>query len=243
VEFTVTGVTQRMRWIVAGAFVMGSPEGELWAYDDEGPQHQVTLTRGFWLGDTPVTQALWKVVMQDNPSRFQGDDTRPVEQVSWENCDRFCKALSGLVPGLNFRLPTEAEWERACRAETSDATYGGKLEDETHASVLDPIAWYVDNSDGQTHPVKQKQPNAWGLYDMLGNVDEWCQDDMRAYGRDALEDPMGSIRTGESRVYRGGSWSGAAWNVRAASRSIWGRSFRNAALGFRLARDQAAKPG
>lgn len=243
VEFAVGRVEQRMRWIAPGTFTMGSPENELGRVGDEGPQHSVTLTRGFWLGDTPVTQALWMAVMRDNPSHFQGDDNRPVEQVSWEDCDRFCKALTKVVPGLDFRLPTEAEWERACRAGSTTATYGGELEGEELATVLEPIAWYTGNSDGRTQPVKRKQPNAWGLYDMLGNVWEWCQDGLRDYGSAAVRDPTGPMQTGVYRVSRGGAWSPRARHVRAAYRVRWPPHLRLDHQGFRLARDQAAKPG
>lgn len=238
VGFRVGDVQQRMRWIPAGTFLMGSPKGERGRFAHEGPQHQVTLTRGSWLGDTPVTQALWKAVTGENPSGFESPD-HPVEQVSWDDCERFCKALTELVPGSGFRLPTEAEWEHACRAGTTAATYGGELEDEKRAPVLEPIAWYDGNSDGQTHPVKQKQPNAWGLYDMLGNVWEWCQDGMRDYSSDALQDPKGPMRTGGFRVNRGGSWLDLARCVRAAYRNGRHPSYRVDDLGVRLARDQA----
>src|SRR5262249_19066826 len=128
----------------------------------------VTLTRGFWLGETPATQAVWLAVMGENPSRFRGerpeDLERPVEQVSWETCQVFLGRLNAQVAGFAARLPTEAEWERACR--------GGELSGD--AAQLDAIAWYRENSDRTTRPVGRKTPNRYGLYDMLGNVHEWC---------------------------------------------------------------------
>ena len=127
VEVGVADAVQRMRWIAPGRFVMGSPESEVGRYNYEGPQHEVTLTRGFWLADTPCTQALWTAVMGENPSHYEGDEQRPVEQVSWDNCERFFARLEELRPGFAGRFPSEAEWEYACRAGTRTATYGGDL--------------------------------------------------------------------------------------------------------------------
>jgi formylglycine-generating enzyme required for sulfatase activity len=163
-------VTQRLRWIPAGTFLMGSPESEAGRWPDERPQHEVTLTRGFWMFDTPVTQQLWRAVMGDNPSQFNGD-LRPVEKVSWDDTQRFLKALNQKLGDAVFVLPSEAQWEHACRAGTNTAYAFGD-----DAAKLDDFAWYRDNSAGKTHPVATKQPNAWGLFDMHGNVLEWCQD-------------------------------------------------------------------
>lgn len=238
VGFRVGRVKQRLRWIRPGVFWMGSPEGELGRWDDEGPQHEVTISRGYWLADTPVTQALWEAVMGENPSAFKGAE-RPVEQVSWKDCQRFCERLNERVPGLGVRLPSEAEWEYACRAKTQTATYAGDPdEDVIEAKVLEAIAWYSMNSGGDTHEVKQKQPNAWGLYDALGNVWEWCMDGMRQYSSDAQRDPMGPA-TGERRVSRGGSWSNVARSVRAACRYEDPLGDRDDDLGLRLVLDQA----
>lgn len=195
--FAVDGVVQRMRWVPPGTFTMGSPETEAGRWKDEGPQHEVVLSRGYWLADTPCTQALWQAVMGSNPSRFVSPE-RPVENVSWDDCQVFLAKLAGRVHGLGARLPTEAEWERACRAGTTQATWLGDLEilGKNNAPLLDPIAWYggnycsinfnLDNghditgefwkekqyqqTKGGTHPVRFKRPNPWGLFDMLGNV-------------------------------------------------------------------------
>src|ERR1039458_3679189 len=145
---------------------MGSPESEPNRKADE-ERHQVTLTRGFQMGKYPVTRVQWEAVMRGKPSEFRGlQGSVPVEQVSWNDCQEFITKLNTLVPGGGFRLPTEAEWEYACRAGTEGARYGD----------LGEIAWYQNNSGGSPHPVGQKKPNDWGLYDMLGNVLEWCAD-------------------------------------------------------------------
>jgi formylglycine-generating enzyme required for sulfatase activity len=207
---------------------MGSPEDEAGRDDDEGPRHEVELTRGYWLFDTPCTQALWQAVMGvgENPSRsrFQGEN-RPVENVSWEDCQAFIGKLNEALPGLELSLPTEAQWEYACRAGTQTARY---------ASDLDAIAWYRENSSGETHEVGQKRPNAWGLYDMLGNVWEWVQDGYAEdyYQHSPTVDPQG-LDAGADRVSRGGSWSVVALSVRAASRSGLVPGLRHVALGFR----------
>ena len=258
----VGDVTQRMRWIKPGTFVMGSPEEEEGRDNDE-VLHEVTLTEGFWLADTPCTQELWEAVMGENPSRFKSPD-HPVEQVSWEDCQRFCEKLGREKnDGQVWRLPTEAEWEFACRAGTKDATYAGKMviEGEHNAPSLDAIAWYGGNSgegfdlaDGYdssdwsekqydhkqagTRKVKTRAPNPWGLYDTLGNVWEWCGDQWRAdYDLENRFNPEGPAK-GRSRVFRGGSWLSYARLVRAASRGGFHPSGRWGDLGFRLARGE-----
>lgn len=225
-------VRQRFRWIPSGTFWMGSPEGEVWRSDEEGPQHPVTLTEGLWLADTPCTQELWKVVVGDSPSRFEGPQ-HPVESVSHEQVTR--EFLPRLAERFGFQgsLPTEAQWERACRAGTQGATY-------VDGSPLGALGWYSRNSKKSTHPVGQKQANPWGLYDMLGNVLEWCADSPRSYPVDGTtEDPVGE---GASRVFRGGSWGFSARALRAAFRFAHRPGFRNDFLGFRLARGQDSAP-
>lgn len=236
--FEVSGVQQRMRWIPPGTFMMGSPKTERGRDAGEGPQHRVTLTRGYWLGETPVTQALWTPVMGDNPSRFRGDRPddlqRPVEQVSWVACQAFCESLNAQVAGLAARLPTEAQWEYACRAGTRGATWVRELSGGKSTAELDTIAWYKRNSGGTTHHVGRKAPNPYGLFDMLGNVWEWCADERREYTAARRIDPVGEKR-GSLRVYRGGSWYVSAKLLRAANRFAFWREVGNDVIGFRLA--------
>jgi formylglycine-generating enzyme required for sulfatase activity len=241
-EFSVKDARHRMRWIPPGTFLMGSPKAERGRFN-EGPQHEVTITRGYWLGEMPVTQALWVAVMGENPSHFCDERPdaleRPVEQVSWDDCQRFLDVLNAQVAGLAARLPTEAEWERACRAGTTTAIWVGELSGEMEASELDAIAWYGSNSGDGTHPVGRKAPNPYGLHDMLGNVWEWCADGMRGYAVASVTDPVGDER-GSDRVYRGGSWNYIAWFMRAAIRYADSRDYRGGHLGFRLAGGRAA---
>lgn len=263
----VRGVIQRFRWIPPGRFRMGSPEGEAGRWDAEGPQHMVTWTKGRWLADTPVTQALYEAVMGKNPSRFKTPD-RPVEQVSWDDCKVFLEELNKLVPGLEARLPSEAEWEHACRAGTETATWLGDLEivGENNAPLLDFIAWYGGNSgdgfelaeyvDSSKWPNKQydhvragtrsvatKVPNPLGMYDMLGNVFEWCMDFWGTYTSEDKVNPAAYDRSGSYRVVRGGSWYRYARAVRAAFRGVDAPGNRHALLGFRVARDPAPGRG
>ena len=268
VAFAVGDVEYRMFWMPPGTFVMGSPEDEPGRSDRE-VQHEVTLTRGFWMGATPVTQALWTTVMgaDNNPSAFV-DPQRPVENVSWEDTQSFLSRLEA-QHGLSMRLPTEAEWEYACRAGTTDATYAGPMEilGANNAPVLDAIAWYGGNSgvdfdlkDGvdssswedKQHPhtkagtrkVGTRRRNPAGLYDMLGNVWEWCADLYWGYGSGHAYDPIGPAR-GTGRVLRGGSWGDSAGFVRAASRNVAHPSLRFAYYGFRLSRGHgpSRRPG
>ena len=238
----VRPVSQKMRWIGPGRFLMGSPEGEVGRFDWEGPRHEVTISKGFWLFDTPCTQALWQAVMGENPSNFQSP-TRPVEQVSFEDVQGFLEKIRPQLPGLSLTLPSEAMWEYACRAGTTTASYAGDLEikGDRNAPALDPIAWYggnsgvgfeldngYDSSDwaekqyrdspSGTHPVGKKVPNQWGLYDMLGNVLEWCADGERNYNEEPAADPIGPTESNTDRVVRGGSWIDYARNVRSAYR-------------------------
>lgn len=230
-------VAQRFRWVEPGKFAMGSPKTEAGRWEDEGPVHEVELTRGYWMADTPVTQALWAAVMGRNPSRYKGAD-HPVERVSWDDCKVFLTRLNGMVPGLDARLPTEAEWENACRAGTTGATWVGELDiqrDGVRSPNLDAVAWYYANSPEGTRPVRGKAPNPLGLHDMLGNVYEWCEDWFGAYADGAVTDPQGP-KEGSYRVVRGGCWFSFARRVRAASRYAYVPAARNDFLGFRLAR-------
>jgi len=189
------------RLIPAGTFIMGSPENEEGRCKDEGPQHQVTISRPYYMGTFQLTQAQWQKVMSKNPSRFNSDDL-PVERFSWNNCQQYLRKLCEIegVPEGTYRLPTESEWECACRAGTTTRYYTGDSD-----SDLDRAGWYDGNSDRKTHPAGQKAPNAYGLYDMLGNVWEWCQDWHAAYASGNVTDPSGPAK-GSHRVVRGGSW-------------------------------------
>jgi formylglycine-generating enzyme required for sulfatase activity/tetratricopeptide (TPR) repeat protein len=234
----IAGVSSRMRWIAPGEFSMGSPPDEAGRSDDEGPQHLVRLPVGYWLGETLVTQELWRAVMGQSPSRFRGAE-RPVEQVGWKDCLVFCAKVGAAVPGLFPRLPTEAEWEYACRAGAAGA---GSLDEANVKGVgvaeLGRDAWYADNSGGETHPVGRKEPNVWGLYDMLGNVCEWCLDATYVeYGAEECSAPF-QEGDGHLRVARGGSWAARAGLVRPACRFSRVADARYDYLGLRLAAGQ-----
>jgi formylglycine-generating enzyme required for sulfatase activity len=263
VEICIADVVQKLRWIPPGQFAMGSPENETGRWNDEGPQHPVTLSQGYWLFDTPVTQALWQVVMGDNPSEYQSL-RRPVEKVTWYDANAFIERINEMKPGLNLSLPTEVQWEYACRAMTETATYEGDLImlGDRDAPMLDEIAWYGGNSghgyelekgfDSRAWPGKQydhskagsrevgqKRPNSWGVYDMLGNVWEWCRDSLRTYQAQAEQDRVGPEEEGtRTRAVRGGSWSSSARYLRAAVRNDDYLGGRHVSFGFRCARVQ-----
>ena len=248
--------SQRLRWIPCGEFWMGSPADEPGRRDDE-LLHQVRITRGYWFFDSACPQWLWESVMGVNPSRFRDGD-RPVECVSWEDCQEFLGRLNELLGrGANFRLPSEAEWEYACRAGTSSALYTGGLTlvGANNGPELDGIAWYGGNSgvgydlaeshDGSGWPekqyefsgcgsrrVKMKGCNSWGLYDMLGNVWEWCGDWYGDYDVEQSDDPFGAS-SGSVRVIRGGGWFSDARRVRAAYRDRDAPGRAGNSLGFR----------
>ena len=261
-------VRQRFHYVPPGSFQMGSPPDELGRWHDEGPQHWVTLSRGFWMGETTCTQSFWSALMGENPSRFKSAEC-PVERVSWDDVQSFLSRLNSHVGGSGvFSLPTEAQWEYACRAGSPTALYrvpGGtgaiEILGDRNAPALDDLAWYGgnsgvgfdldegwDSSDWQekqyaheragTRAVCGKTPNMWGLYDMLGNVWEWCADGKRAYSNSAELDPFGPLEGVESRVVRGGSWSGHARYVRCAYRGEDLVVYLIALLGFRLVRVQ-----
>jgi formylglycine-generating enzyme required for sulfatase activity len=240
VEFMVGEALFRLRWIPAGVFTMGSPEGELGRYSDEGPRHRVVIGHGFWLGETPVTQGQYLAVLGDNPSHFgkAGADA-PVETASWAEvqgcCSRLGRALPELAEEWVCRLPSEAEWEYACRAGTDSGLYSGKeLTSEKACPNLADLAWYGENSGKTTHPVKGKLANAWGLYDMLGNVCEWCGDTWHDTYDGAWTDGRAWEGRGRYRVIRGGGWIIPAGIFRCAFRLRLEPEFRDRFLGFRL---------
>jgi formylglycine-generating enzyme required for sulfatase activity/tRNA A-37 threonylcarbamoyl transferase component Bud32 len=212
-------------WVSAGDFMMGSDK-----YDDAKPIHKVILTQGFWLGKYPVTQGQWEKIMGSNPSDFKNGDNYPVETVSWEDVKDYITKLNGQGSG-GFKLPTEAEWEYACRSGGKDEEWSGC----NNESQLKNYAWYADNSGNKTHPVGKKIPNGLGLYDMSGNVWEWVQDWYGEYPRGTVTDPQG-VKGGSARVVRGGSWYDLAGNARSAGRySLW-PGYRNNGIGVRLVR-------
>ncbi|MHB1424327.1 MAG: SUMF1/EgtB/PvdO family nonheme iron enzyme [Gemmataceae bacterium] len=228
------GVDMTFAWIPPGTFLMGSPTTEESRVDDE-TQHRVTLTHGFYLGIHPVTQAQWQAVMGDNPSHYKGGD-RPVEQVSWDDCQAFCAKLVHRT-GKRFRLPTEAEWEYACRAGTTTPFHFGDTIGTDQANYQGKYP-YGRGKQGvyrkQTTPVGSFPANAWGLFDMHGNVWEWCQDWYGPYPQGDIKDPQNS-NNGYARVLRGGSWSSSARFCRAASRGWVAPGFRFNDGGFRVA--------
>ncbi|MBO4545754.1 MAG: formylglycine-generating enzyme family protein [Verrucomicrobia bacterium] len=229
-----------MVWIEPGTFMMGSPENEQGRANNE-TQHKVTLTQGYWLGKYEVTQKQYQAIMGKNPSNFKGA-TLPVEKVSWEDAMAFCAKLTasekeaGRLPsGYEYTLPTEAQWEYACRAGTTTALNSGKdLTNGTQCSEMGEVGWYSYNSGEKTHPVGQKKPNAWGLYDMHGNVLEWCLDWNGDYPLAPVTDPTGPDN-GTSRVIRGGGWNFIAGGCRSASRSNYGPTYNSYFCGFRVA--------
>jgi len=206
--------------IPPGNFTMGSSSSETTPH--ERPAHPVTISKPFLMAATEVTQAQWKAVFGSNPANFEGDDL-PVEQVSWDDAQEFIRELNAKEEGVHYRLPTEAEWEYACRAGTMEDHYGD----------LDAVAWFDPNSGGATHPVGQKQPNAWGLYDMLGNVYEWCEDWKGPYPDGSVTDP-GGPSTGTFRTIRGGSWSVHENRTKAHFRDFFPPEQHRADIGFRV---------
>jgi formylglycine-generating enzyme required for sulfatase activity len=230
IETLPGGIELEMIIIPAGTFTMGSDE-----YDREKPQHQVNLQE-FYLGKYPVTQEQYQAVMGNNPSNFKDNPKNPVEQVSWDDAQEFCKKLNQLIVGKDFRLPTEAEWEYACRAGTQTRYYFGD-----DAAKLGDYGWYDENSDSKTHAVGQKKPNDWGLYDMSGNVWEWCEDpyhDSYANKPENIKNNGNTIWSSSdtsSRLLRGGSWLYDSRNCCSAIRYGYNADVRNINIGFRLA--------
>ena len=229
------GIKLEMVKIKAGTFTMGSPENELGRNDNE-KQHYESLIQDYWLGKFEVTQAQYEAVMGNNPSRHKSSN-HPVENVNKEDAMKFCDKLNALYSGklpadYRFALPTEREWEYACRAGTTAALNNGKnLTSKESCSNLDEVGWYVKNSvSGDHREVGQKRPNAWGLYDMHGNVWEICADlNFRLEVISGVKIPIPQC------IYRGGSWGDAAWSCRSAYRNISTPGVRSSTIGFRLA--------
>jgi formylglycine-generating enzyme required for sulfatase activity len=207
--------------VPAGKFQMGSDWNQ-----NEQPIHEVTIAAAFYMGKYQVTQGEWTAVMGDNPSWFKGDDRLPVENVSWDDCQEFITRLNARQDGYVYRLPSEAEWEYACRAGTT----------EDCAGELDAMAWYGENSGGKTHQVGEKTPNAWSLHDMHGNVWEWCQDVWHNDYNGAPQDGMAwETNSDKYRILRGGgAWDGEASLCRSAGRNYYARAYRFNDVGFRL---------
>ncbi len=207
----------RYVWIPAGEFTMGCSPGDSECFDDEKPAHLVKISHGFRLGQTEVTQAAYTAVTgKPNPSLFKGSDDLPVEKVNWEEAKEYCEAVG-------LRLPTEAEWEYAARAGSTGARYG----------KVDEVAWYDGNSEKKTHPAAEKSANAWGLYDILGNVWEWVQDDYAPYQKELATDPVATVANAEFKVLRGGCWLNGARYIRGSRRFRGGPPYRVAGVGFR----------
>ena len=231
-----------MVFITGGTFLMGSSESEQGRFRNEGPQHQVTVS-SFYIGKVPVTQAEYQEITGTNPSFFKGPHL-PVEQVSWLDALEYCNKRSirdGLTPAYTirgnnvqwnrsangYRLPTEAEWEYACRAGTQTPFHSG--------TSMNDVGWHSGNSGGRTRPVGEKQPNAWGLYEMHGNVLEWCWDLLGNYSGETQTDPQGAT-SGTNRVYRGGCWRFEPHQSRSAYRFGNHQHLRINFVGFRVVR-------
>jgi formylglycine-generating enzyme required for sulfatase activity len=249
-ELRVNGVVQRLRWIEPGEFWMGSTEAERKRFGEQGdddwkkwiqneaPRHRVKLTQGFWLAETACTQALWQTVAGDNPSHFTGDPNLPVERVSWDDVtQKFLPALNRQLTGVAAVLPTEAQWEYACRAGTETAYHFGE---QIHSDQVNydgnhpPPGGRQGEYRERTVPVKALPANGWGLYQMHGNVLEWCADARRGYTAEPVEDPDGG-QDGVGRVLRGGAWYFGARFARSAIRFEDPRDYRDVDFGFRFA--------
>ncbi len=224
-------VTITMVWIPAGSFIMGHLDNEQDSGEDEAPRHEVNIASGFWMGKYEVTQAQWGAVMENNLSHFDGENL-PVERVSWDDIYGFLKQADD-----GFRLPSEAEWEYACRAGTDTRFYWG---DDADDNEIGDYAWYYTNSNSKADEVGQKRPNAFGLYDISGNVWEWCEDDYHTDYIDAPADGspwIESPRT-NTRVLRGGAWDRKSRYCRSATRYWFSPLSSDNVYGFRLVRDE-----
>ena len=220
------------KYIPAGTFRMGSSPFSHMHEPDEHPVHEVTLSRGYYIGVYEVTQQQWQAVMHENPAVFQvfnSSPSHPVEYITWEQAQEFIARLNEMEIG-NFRLPTEAEWEYACRAGTTTSYYWG---DEMAPNGSSEYTWANSRSFARTHPVGLKKPNSWGLYDMSGNVWEWCQDWYASYKSEPQTDPVGPTE-GSLKVFRGGSWFDFYEAHRSANRHKHAPSEAYTAIGMRL---------
>ncbi len=233
IEFDYKGGFQRYRWNEPGTFLMGSPQNELQRHPDEA-QHQITIAKGFWMAETTVTQGLWELVMGNNPSRFK-NRRRPVERISWHDAQQFISEINHCSEGLSVRLPTEVEWEYACRAGTATAfSFGENITtdlvnfDCNYAYIGAPIG--VNRKS--TIEVGSLPCNDWGLYEMHGNVLEWCQDCYEEPEQTAVNSQI--IEPYRPRVLRGGSWFNGGRNARSACRDYFDPTEHFAFLGFRL---------
>lgn len=217
--------------IPPGTFRMGGDKKLEQAEDHETPRHLVKISIAFFMGKYEVTQSQWSKIMNNNPSEFK-DGIRPVERVSWNDVQAFIQKLNTKEKTNKYRLPTEAEWEYAARAGSENSYSFG-----SDANKLDQYGWYRRNSAGETHPVGQLKPNAWGLFDMHGNVHEWCQDwfDRKYYSQSPSHAPLGPS-SGLAKVLRGGDWGSEDWYCRCSSRSLSSPDRRSNRLGFRLIR-------
>lgn len=249
-DLEVKNVVQRMRWVEPGEFLMGSPESEAERHEREGPQHLVRITQGLWLADTACTQELWQALMGKNPAYFheqnRGGPQHPVERVSWLEVQEFLNQLGKHLPAATVSLPTEAEWEYACRAGNSTPFSFGEQINPGLANY-DGRFPYAGGKRGEYRerslPGRSFSPNAWGLYQMHGNVWEWCADGRRHYGQEAVTDPgleqalapLLNAQEEMGRVLRGGSWRVNAHFARSAYRFADAARFRNGRIGFRLA--------
>jgi formylglycine-generating enzyme required for sulfatase activity len=244
----------RFVYLQGGTFLMGSPPSETGHRHDE-KLHRVTIRNGFYISETEITQKQWTTLMDNNPSAFREcGDNCPVDNVSWHDCQEFIKRLNQYEATRQYRLPTEAEWEYACKAGTQTAFCNGVLTKSgcDIDSNLDQVGWYCGNSgrrnpvsDLKPHPAGSKKPNAWGLYDMHGNVHEWCLDACRSSNwwstkigvytdtyKDGIIDPLST--KGNRRVFRGGSWNASAKHCRSAARSCFKPTVKRNNIGFRI---------
>lgn len=226
-DYTVNGVSFKMIAVDGGSFVMGSPENAPGAERDEFPAHKVTVS-SFYMAETEVTQELWTAVMGNNPSGYTDDAQLPVESVTWNDCQQFIAKLNEITGG-SFRLPTEAEWEYAARGgnRSKGYVYCG-------SDTLANVGWYKDNAEERPHKVKLLAPNELGLYDMSGNIWEWCSDWMGDYTAEDAVDPQGAAE-GRARIVRGGSWLVDAAVCRPADRSSGAPRGGGCIVGLRLA--------